>query len=53
LSLFIWCPIAAIVGGGLYILLLKYLDAKRYNDFVDLLQKGRQKLSRRGTTQVS
>ena len=53
LALFIWCPAAALISGGLYILLLKHLDSRRYNDFVDLLEKARQKFLRRGSTATS
>jgi O-antigen/teichoic acid export membrane protein len=52
-SLFVWCPVAAIVGGLLYALLLRYLDAERYGDFVDLLNKVRRKLPGRRAAQNS
>ena len=41
LALFIWCPLALVVGGGIYILGLRLLDKSRYEEANTLMDKQR------------
>ncbi|MCH2143847.1 MAG: oligosaccharide flippase family protein [Phycisphaerales bacterium] len=35
-GLLVWCPLAGLVGGSIYVLILKYLDPTRFSEFVNI-----------------
>lgn len=47
IELLVWCPLAGLVSGALYAMILRVLDPERYRDFAGLIGKLRDRLTGR------